>query len=127
MQHKRALYAEMREKRAAYADFEQSILNLYNRRLLTLELLDRIAGQYRPLKLDSAGSQRMLAHDGKNLYQVCIQLIDPAFPIPASGSNRDHEEYWEQELRMWEEIVRRRWNWRAYNANWRMQGEPVGG
>lgn len=123
MEHKRTLYAEMKQKRAVYAAFEESILSLYNRKLLTLELLDRIAGQYRPLRLDSAGSQRALAHDGKNLYQVCIQLIDPAFPIPPLGSNRDHEEYWEQELRKWEEIVRRRWDWRAYNASWQLPGE----
>lgn len=121
MRHKQTLYIEMRRKRATYAAFEESVLALYNRRALTLEMLDRLAGQYRPLTLDSAGSQGTLAHDGKNLHQVCIQLVDPAFPIPSMGSARDHEEYWEQELRKWEEIVRRRWNWRAYNACWQIE------
>lgn len=127
MNHQRAIYAEMQQKRATYAAFEKNILTLYNRKLLTLELLDRIASQYRPLNLDSAGSQGALAHDGKNLHQVCIQLIDPSFPIYPTGSNRDHEEYWEQELRKWEEIVRRRWHWRAYNACWQMPSESTMG
>jgi hypothetical protein len=127
MKHKRAMYTEMKQKRATYATFEKSILTLYNRKLLTLDLLDRIASQYRPLNLDSAGSQGALAHDGKNLYQVCIQLIDPSFPIYPTGSTWDHEEYWEQELRKWEEIVRRRWRWHAYNASWQTHSESSRG
>lgn len=116
MQKKRTAYAETKQKRAAYAAFERTILALYDQELLTLEQLDHLANQYSGLKLDSSGSQSALTHDGKNLYQVCIHLVDPAFPIPQAGSGADHEEYWEQELRKWEDIVRWRWNWHAYNA-----------
>jgi len=106
----------MQQKRVAYAAFEKTILDLYDQELLTLDQLDHIADQYRWRELDSAGSQWMLAHDGKDLYQVCIGLVDPTFPFPLRGSSQDHEEYWEQELKKWEDIVRWRWGWYAYNA-----------
>jgi|SRR5579859_1056334 len=116
MQPKRAVYAEMRRKRTAYATFEKAILDLYDQEALNLAQLDRIADRYCQLDLDSAGSQHLLTHDGKDLYQVCIGLVDPSFSIPRSGSYEDHEEYWEQELKKWEDIVRWRWGWSAYDA-----------
>jgi hypothetical protein len=112
IQHKRAV----KQKQAAYAAFEKAVLDLYNQELLTLERLDCLASQYRLLTLDSSGSQLALTRDGKDLCQVCIQLVDPTFSIPLRGSSKDHEEYWEQELKKWEDIVRRRWHWHAYNA-----------
>src|SRR5262245_32440873 len=115
MRQQRAVYAEMKRKRDAYAAFERTILDLYDQELLTLRQLDQIASQYRWRNPDSAGSQSMLTQDGKDLYQVCIQLVDPAFPVPARGSTQDHEEYWERELRKWEDIVRWRWDWYADN------------
>jgi hypothetical protein len=104
----------MMQKRTTYAAFEKTILDLYDQDLLTLDRLDHIANQYRWLEIDSAGSQYLLTRDGKDLYQVCIELVDPSFPIPLRGSSEDHEEYWEQELKKWEDIVRWHWNWHAY-------------
>jgi len=63
--------------------------------------------------IDSAGSQYVRARDGKDLHQICIELVDPSFPLVARGSSEDHEEYWEQELKKWEEIVQKRWTWHA--------------
>jgi hypothetical protein len=102
------------KKRAAYATFEKTILDLYQRKILTLHLLDRIAHQYRLIGIDSAGSQYLQARDGKDLHQICIELADPLFPIVTRGSSEDHEEYWERELKKWGEIVRERWGWQAY-------------
>lgn len=104
----------MMQRRAAYAVFEKTILDLYDQRSLTLERLDCIAEQYRWLHVGSVGGQYELTHDGKDLYQVCIELVDPSFPIALRGSSEDHEEYWEEELKKWEDIVRWRWNWHAY-------------
>jgi hypothetical protein len=104
------------QKRASYAVFEKTILDLYDQELLTLDRLDRVADLYRWLHIDNAGSQYVLTRDGKDLYQVCIELVDPSFPIPVRGSSEDHEEYWEQEFKKWEDIVRWRWNWHAYDV-----------
>lgn len=101
----------MMQRRAAYAAFEEMVLDLYERKTLTLGLLDHIASQYRPMGIDSAGSQYASASDGKDLHQICIELIDPTFPIVTRGSRDDHEEYWEQELRKWEEIEYEHWGW----------------
>jgi hypothetical protein len=105
------------KKREAYATFEKAILDLYEFNSLTLDLLNVIARQYQQVEIDSAGSQQRLTHDKKDLLQVCIELEDPSFPIPPRGSNEDHEEYWELELKKWEEIVHHHWGWNAYNGS----------
>jgi hypothetical protein len=102
------------ERRMAYAAFEKTILELYEQHILTLDLLEQIATQYRMVGIDSVGSQYLRAHDGKDLQQICIGLVDPAFPIAIQGSNEDHDESWEQELKKWEKIVRQHWGWQAY-------------
>jgi uncharacterized cysteine cluster protein YcgN (CxxCxxCC family) len=106
----------MMQRRATYAAFEKTILDLYDQKCLTLDQLDRIADQYRWHPMDSAGSQYRLTRDGKDLYQVCIELVDPSFPIATRGTSEDHEEAWERELRKWEHIVRWRWGWRTYGV-----------
>ena len=110
--HQKAL-----KKREAYATFEKTILDLYERNDLTLEQLNLIAKQYQQVEIDSVGSQFRLTHDEKDLLQVCIELEDPSFLIPLRGSSEDHEEYWEKELKKWEDIVRRHWGWEAYNVS----------
>lgn len=104
------------QKRAAYAAFEKTILDLYDQDLLTLHRLDLVAARYRWIPLDSAGTRHILTKDGKDLYQVCIELVDPSFPIPLRGSGDDNEEYWERELKKWEDILRWRWDWHAYGV-----------
>lgn len=102
------------ERRAAYAAFEQTIIDLYDQDLLTLSQLDHVANHYSRQDIDSAGSRYLLTCDGKDLHQVCIELIEPTFPLAERGSSEDNDEYWERELRKWEEIVRTRWRWQAY-------------
>lgn len=102
------------DKRTNYAVFEKLVLNLYDRKMLTLDLLDSIARRYRLVSIDSAGSRSMRTQDGKDLHQVCIKLVDPTFQLAANGSSGDHEEYWEHELKAWENIVNKRWRWCAY-------------
>lgn len=115
----------MSDSRFAYAAFEESIIELYERRILTLGLLDRIANRYRQVNIDSAGSQYLQTQDGKDLYQICIELVDPTFPIAVRGSSEDHDEYWEKELKKWQEIVYNRWGWRAYGAGVRHQQDSA--
>ena len=100
------------EKRIAYAKFEETIINLYEREWLTLNLLDSLAAQYRLVGPDSAGSQHVVAKDGRDLQQICLALVDPTFPLVERGSDGD-DELWEQELKKWEEMVRERWDWRT--------------
>jgi hypothetical protein len=104
----------MMNRRAAYAAFEKMVLSFYEQKTLTLNLLDRIASRYCQIAIDSAGSRHVQTSDGKDLHQICIELVDPTFPIAARGSSADHEEYWERELQKWEEIVHKRWGWQAY-------------
>lgn len=108
----------MTEKRAAYANFEKTVLYLYDQGLLTLGFLDYIAERYRLVSMDSAGSCYVRAQDGKDVRQVCIALVDPTFPLVTEGSSEDHEEYWEQEQKKWEEIVRKRWGWRTLRTEY---------
>lgn len=102
------------QKRMKYAEFETVVIALYERKQLTLHVLDRIASLYRFVGMDSAGSQYLQTSDGKDLHQICIEITDPTFPIVARGSSEDHDAYWERELKKWEEIVHWRWGWQAY-------------
>jgi len=104
------------ERKMAYAVFEQTILELYEQNTLTLDLLEQIASQYRQVSIDSVGSQYLRAHDGKDVQQICIGLVDPSFPIALPGSHEDHDESWEKELNKWEKIVRQHWGWQAYRG-----------
>ena len=101
----------MLKERDSYATFEKIVLYLYDQGLLTLDLLDYIAGHYRQVGTGSAGCLHMRSQDGWDLQQICIELIDPTFPLAAIGSSGDHEEYWEREQQKWEEIVHKRWSW----------------
>lgn len=113
----------MMGKRIAYANFEETIINLYEREWLTLNLLDSVAGQYRFVGPDSAGSQHVVAKDGKDLPQICLALVDPTFPLVGRGSDGDDDEYWEQELKKWEETMRERWGWRTYCTAFSIQDQ----
>jgi hypothetical protein len=97
--------------RLAYTTFEQTVIALYDRRAITVDLLDTLAWMYRGMEVDSAGSRGLIAEDGKDLQQVCITMINPSFGLVERGSNYDDEEYWEQELTEWSKIVSSRWEW----------------
>jgi len=97
--------------RVIYTTFEQVVIALYNRGVLTLELLDTLALAYRGMEVDSAGSINLRARDGKDLPQACIALINPAFSLVERGGRGDDEEYWETELKEWSHITNARWGW----------------
>lgn len=111
------------KRRDAYIEFEQRIVKMYNQHTLTLEKLDLLAGQYALSGIDTAGSRRLRALDGKDLLQICIALVHPAFPLVSGGSSSDDDEYWERELQIWEEIVRERWSLPAPCYQFTMQEE----
>lgn len=97
--------------RVAYATFEQAVIALYNRRELTIDVLDTLACRYRGMHVDSAGSNRLSTNDGRDMHQVCIALVNPAFPLVAHRSCDDDEAYWEEELKEWSHITTFRWGW----------------
>ncbi|HLZ63317.1 MAG TPA: hypothetical protein VKR06_40810 [Ktedonosporobacter sp.] len=122
-QTQKAYRQSMQERRIAYTTFERMILGLYEQKMLTADLLNLIARHYHQIGIDSAGSLYVQTRDGKDLHQICIALLDPTFPIVARGSSEDHEEYWEQELKQWQEIVDQHWNWQAYGAIFPIQSQ----
>lgn len=97
--------------RAAYTTFEQTVISLYDKGILTLDLLDALAEAYRGTHIDCAGSRDLTSRDGKDLQQVSIALVDPSFVLVARGSRDDNEEYWERELQLWSRITGTRWGW----------------
>ncbi|HVU66671.1 MAG TPA: hypothetical protein VHD63_06065 [Ktedonobacteraceae bacterium] len=110
---RKALMARIAAKRAAFAEFEATIIDLYDRDELTPDLLNTVARRYSQREIDSSGSQSLLTCDGKDLWQVCIELIDPTFPLVMRGSSEDHDEYWEREQKHWDMIVRTCWHWKT--------------
>ncbi|HEY0754208.1 MAG TPA: hypothetical protein VGD98_09620 [Ktedonobacteraceae bacterium] len=109
---RKALLARITARRAAFAEFEATIIDLYDRDELTLELLNALANRYYQREIDCSASQLFLTRDGKDLWQVCIGLLDPTFPLVVRGSSGDHDEYWEQEQRLCDMIVSTYWNWK---------------
>ena len=101
----------MMSTRAAYTIFEQTVIALYDRGVLNQDFLDTLACMYRGMQVDSAGSKRLRANDGKDMQQVCIALVNPAFPLVESGVQDDDDEYWEKELNEWVYIINTRWGW----------------
>ncbi|HEU5228947.1 MAG TPA: hypothetical protein VFU49_14110 [Ktedonobacteraceae bacterium] len=97
--------------RTTYTTFEQTVIALYEKRSLTLSLLDTLGWMYRGIEVDSAGSQGLTTSDGKDVQQVCISLVNPTFSLVERGSNDDDDEYWEKELREWTTIAATRWGW----------------
>ena len=79
------------------------------RRTITRALT--LACRYRGMHVDSAGSNRLSVNDGRDMHQVCIALVNPAFPLVARGSRDDDEAYWEEELKEWSHITTFRWGW----------------
>ena len=97
--------------RTAYTTFEQTVIALYDKEALTLNLLDTLAWMYTGMEVDSAGSRSLIARDGRDVQQVCIALTSPGFLLAESGSSDDDDEYWERELEEWTKIARTRWGW----------------
>lgn len=97
--------------RTTYTTFEQTVIDLYDQKALTLNLLDTLGLMYRGIEVDSAGSQNLLTGDGKDVQQVCITLVNPSFTLAERGGYGDDEEYWECELKEWSRIVSSRWGW----------------
>lgn len=99
----------------AYSAFEHAIVTIYNYSVLTLEMLDELAEEYRGMDIDPAGSKELKAKDGKYLEDICIGLVDPEWVL-TKGDDDDYAdpEYWEWEERYdkWRDITDERWGWR---------------
>lgn len=97
---------------AAYATFEHTIITLYDKGVLDLDLLDILACEYEGMDVDSGGSQDLQSRDGKSLEQVCIELVDPDWK-PERRPEDEDDEWWESGARYdkFMAIRRGRWGW----------------
>jgi hypothetical protein len=110
----------------AFAAFEREILDLYEQKRLTPGLLDSLASKYQRSCISYPASKPLQVCGGKDLCQICIELLDPSFPLIARGDKEDHEEYWERELKKWEEILYIRWHWERECTSLPVQGQQNG-
>ena len=97
---------------AAFTYFEETVIKLYDQGALTLPVLDTIAENYRDTDIDSGGMRDLQTKDGKGLFQVCIELINPDF-VPVETDPADPDSYaktwtWYHEFAV---VRRERWGW----------------
>lgn len=91
----------------AYTIFEHTIITLYNKGVLDLDLLDTLAKKQANSDIDRGGSCSLKANDRKNLEEICLNLIYPEWkPKSAIGS----EDYWDEWMDKWDQLEKR-WNW----------------
>jgi hypothetical protein len=88
----------------AFSTFQRTIITLYNHNVLTRDLLDDLAEEWKGTDIDSRGyNPELVASDGKSLQEICVLFIYP-------------REYWmmtrkEEQTEKWYEITEKRWGW----------------
>lgn len=101
----------------AYSTFQTTVIKLYDRGKLDLELLDELAKEYSNTDIDSGGDTGLLAKDGKDLETLCIGIVDPAWtlgePTAEELAGYNDLEDWQGSTRYdkWSEITDERWGW----------------
>lgn len=82
----------------AYADFETTVIELYDAGGLTKESLERIGKRYwgKYGDIDSGGSQDLLTHDGKDLLHVVVETMAPDFKPQSDDIDEVDEELYEK-------------------------------
>lgn len=99
----------------AYSIFQHTVIAIYNRGVLTLDLLDEIAKEYAGSDIDSGGDTGRLAKDGKDLEAICISTVDPSWiPVKDADESAYYDpDKWEREERYekWCDITSKRWRW----------------
>ncbi len=97
---------------AAYAQFEATVIALYDEGVLTLKVLDILGNMHRGTDIDSGGAQDLRTMDGKGLEQVCVELVHPGYePDTEVWEDEDdsvHEDWWSP----FADIRNDRWGWR---------------
>jgi len=90
---------------AAMTVFEAQVIAAHDKGILTLELLDILAEPYRNTDIDSGGMRWLTTKDGKHLYQVVTETIDPDLVVtpynPVTGDGGWYVAY--------ARITRQRW------------------
>lgn len=97
---------------AAFTAFEATVMLLYEKGVLTLDILDELGEHYRDMDIDPGGCRDIIVR-GKGVAQVCMELIEPDFQpdLPDAGAKWDYHRHWDY----WDEfsqIRRSRWGWR---------------
>lgn len=62
---------------ASMTAFEATVISLYDKGLLTLETLDAVAEPYRDTDIDLGGMMDLETKDGKDLFHVVVELVQP--------------------------------------------------
>lgn len=95
---------------SAFTAFEATVMTLYDAKALTLVILDSIAEQYRGTDIDSGGCMGLVSNDGKDIYQVCMEL---AMPNWAEEYPPDPDDEYDESFQIaWGEMKYDRWGWR---------------
>lgn len=93
----------------AYTAFQYTIISIYDKGVLDLELLDTLAALYADTDIDSGGDTGLLAQDGSDLETICIRTVDPSFPLEQQPGE-EQDDYWDRKYDKWLEIEGR-WGW----------------
>jgi hypothetical protein len=101
---------------AAYSTFQHTVITLYDRDKLDLDLLDALAEEHQGTDIDSGGDTGLTANDGKDLEAICIAIVDPGWSPTKSENEEDYDDpdEWEDEelYDKWRNITDKRWGWR---------------
>jgi len=77
---------------AAMTVFEAQVIAAHDKGILTLELLDILAEPYRNTDIDSGGMRHIKTREGKGLYQVVVETVEPGQVPPPDPYLQDKVE-----------------------------------
>ena len=63
--------------RQAFTTFEATVMVLYRRCILTIDLLDEIGVLYRGMDVDYGGYAGIQAEDGRDVYEAVVRTLYP--------------------------------------------------
>jgi hypothetical protein len=91
---------------------EEQVIAVYNLGALTLPVLDALMKPFAQCDIDEGGHQYLEASDGKDMTQICVELVSPDFKpnVPedyADWREGEHQDWWDGF-----EVCMKRWRWR---------------
>lgn len=96
------------------AIFEGQVLSLAQHGHLSIEVLDAIAEVHRGKDIDTGGFGGRRNADGRDVYQIVLQMLDihPPLDLPARDDPEDEfADYWDWTTSAFIDATRARWGW----------------